>query len=250
MQQYGHPNVFAAFFVGECEKHAKRHTDNKLRRDTLQGCFRAVKEQVQRQMPQAPQNTHGQRTAPRTEAVLQGGRQVAAPTVFLAKERQEGQKEIGNQRHRHDPRCGAAPVGQVVGPSIPALHCHREEHHAGLDGEEVHADSKCRQKFAVQAQAVGFTALLFLGQQQYPAQRRGNNNDNVGNGQPPRLRHSHGQHTHNQHQHGGHDVQTVKPLGRIRPPHQQEGQHDTRRRVEHLGVGKNACILPVLQADV
>ena len=54
MQQYGHPNVFAAFFVGECEKHAKRHTDNKLRRDTLQGCFRAVKEQVQRQMPQAP----------------------------------------------------------------------------------------------------------------------------------------------------------------------------------------------------
>ena len=121
---------------------------------------------------------------------------------------------------------------------------------AGFDGEEVHADSKCRQKFAVQAQAVGFTALLFLGQQQYPAQHRGNNNDNVGNGQPPRLWHSHGQNTHNQHQHGGHDVQTVKPLGRIRPPRQQEGQHDTRRRVKHLGVGKNACILPVLQADV
>ena len=41
-------------------------------------------------MPQPPQYTYRQCAAPCAEAALQGWRQVVAPTVFLAKKRQEG----------------------------------------------------------------------------------------------------------------------------------------------------------------
>ena len=102
----------------------------------------------------------------------------------------------------------------------------------------------------MQAQTVVFALCLFLGQQEDPAQHRRDNDDNVCNIQPALLRQKRGQNAHDEHQRSDRDVQDVKPLWRPLPSCQQKRQHDTRRRVEHLGVGKNACILPVLQADV
>ena len=90
MQQHGHPYIFAALLIGKREEHTQRHADDELRRDALQRGLGAVEEKIQRQMPQPPQHTYGQRTAPCAEAALQGWRQIIAPAVFLTEERQEG----------------------------------------------------------------------------------------------------------------------------------------------------------------
>ena len=106
-------------------------------------------------MPQPPQHAYGQCAAPCAQAVLQGGRQVIAPAVFLAKKRQKAQKEVRYKHHRHNPRCRCAPVGQIFSPAITALHRHRKKDHSGLDRKEIDADDKSRQQLAVQAQAAG-----------------------------------------------------------------------------------------------
>ena len=201
-------------------------------------------------MPQPPQHAYRQCAAPCAEAALQGGRQVIAPTVFLAKKRQKAQKEVRHKNYCHNPRCRCAPVGQIFSPAITALHRHRKKDHSGLDRKEIDADDKSRQQLAVQAQTVVFALCLFLGQQEDPAQHRRDNDDKVCNIQPALLRQERRQNAHGEHQRSGRDVQDVKPLWRPLPSCQQKRQHNARRRVEHLGVGKNACILPVLQADV
>ena len=201
-------------------------------------------------MPQAPQHTNGQCAAPCAEAALQGWRQVVAPTVFLAKKRQKAQKEVRYKHHCHNPRCRCAPVGQIFSPAITALHRHRKKDHSGLDRKEIDADDKSRQQLAVQAQAAGLALCLFLGQQEDPAQHRRDNDDKVCNIQPALLRQERRQNAHGEHQRSGRDVQDVKPLWRPLPSCQQKRQHNARRRVEHLGVGKNRGVPPVLQADV
>ena len=142
------------------------------------------------------------------------------------------------------------PVSQVLRPGVAALQRHGKKDHAGFDDEEVGTDGKRRQEFAVQAQTVVFALCLFLGQQEDPAQHRRDNDNKVCNIQPALLRQERRQNAHGEHQRSGRDVQDVKPLWRPLPSCQQKRQHNARRRVEHLGVGKNRGVPPVMQADV
>ena len=136
-----------------------------------------VEEEVERQVPQPPQDAQQQDAAALPKTALEAGLQKEAPAIFLAEEGQEGEEKVGDQKQHEKVGRGAGPIAKVSAQ----LACgqHAEEDRGRPQGQKQQQAAQRRQKAAMPAQAGGFAGGLFLRQQQDPGQHAANDDHHI-----------------------------------------------------------------------